>query len=365
MFPFTAEAHATAASPATLLEKFREHMVEHGLEVQGPLAATCIAFPEGRAMLHLKDGVIALRIEAATPDILAEAKATVSGHLEAFAPGEALGIAWAGARTAGTNNRPHNFRATRVLRVADVTPRMRRVTLRGPELARFDAEMLHVKILIPDENSARGADGEPAWPSLAPNGQASLDGCALVRRTYTIRRIDAAAGELDIDFVLHGEGSPGSRFAAKARPGDWLGLTGPGGGHVPLQGWTLIAGDETALPAIARALETMPREARGRAVIEVANAAEQQFLDHPPGFELHWLPRDGAACGARLLEAVLNLAWPEEEVSAWAACEAETARQLRDRWAAEPRLAGRRFRAAAYWRQGAAEGTAPSGSGTA
>lgn len=357
MSTLIAEARARAASPAALIEKFRAHMAEHGLEIAGPVAESRIAFPGGAAMLRLEGGAIALRIEAADADRLAEAKATVAGHLDALAPGEALGIVWTGAG-APAGSLPHNFRAVRVLRAADVTPRMRRLTLGGRNLERFDAEMMHVKILIPAPGSAgAGPEGEPAWPRLDPSGQPVLDGCALTRRTYTIRRIDAAAGELDIDFVLHGDGSPGSRFAMEAQPGDWLGLTGPGGGNVPVRGWTLIAGDETALPAIARALEGMPPEARGLAIIEVADRAEEQALAHPSGVALRWLHRDGAPYGEMLLQAVLAADWPEEsEVSAWAACESATARALRDHWGGERRLPRSHFRAVAYWRQGLAEG---------
>ncbi|KAA2214668.1 siderophore-interacting protein [Teichococcus oryzae] len=359
MTPFIAEARAHAAAPAALLEKFLEHMVEHGLTAEGPLAASQVAFPGGKALLRLEDGGIALRIEAESLDLLSDAKASVAGHLEAFAPDEALGIVWAGAGAVQPGSRPHNFRAVRVLRSCDITPRMRRITLRAPDLHRFESRMMHVKILIPGEGSGHGPDGEPLWPRQSPSGQAIFDGCALTRRTYTIRRIDAAAGELDIDFVLHGDASPGSRFALRARPGDWLGLTGPGGGDIPVRGWTMMAGDETALPAIARALEGMAPDARGVAMIEVADAAERQDLAHPPGVSLRWLFRDGAPCGAMLLQAALGQDLPEhDDIAIWAACEAETARSLRTHWGGQDRLRKGRFRAAAYWRRGVAEGSA-------
>lgn len=351
-----AEARAHARSPVALIEKFCAHMAEHGLTAAGPMTDCRIDFPGGIAMLQAGGGVIALRLEAADADRLAEAKATVAGHLEALAPDEALGIVWTGAGHP-TGSLPHNFRAARVLRIVDVTPRMRRVTLGGQGFDRFDAEMLHVKILIPAPGSV-GAGDEPAWPRLGASGQPVFEGCALTRRTYTIRRIDPAAGELDIDFVLHGDGSPGSRFAMQARPGDWLGLSGPGGGHVPVRGWTLIAGDETALPAIGRALEGMAPDAQGLALIEVAEAAEEQALAHPPGMALRWLHRDGAPYGEKLLRAVLAVQWPHAGAcSAWAACENLTARALRSHWGKEPRLPRGQFRAVAYWRQGLAEDT--------
>lgn len=359
MTRMTAEARARAATPGALLARFCDHMAGHGLAIGGTPEARHIAFPGGAATLRLEPDGLALRIEAEDADRLADAKATVAGHLDAFAPGEALGIVWRGDGAAAADGRPHNFRALRLRAARDITPRMRRLTFAGPDLGRFEAEMLHVKLLIPEDGAGGGAQGEPRWPVLSPSGQAVFEGCALTRRTYTIRRIDAASGELDIDFVRHGDASPGSRFAARARPGDWLGITGPGGGTIPLQEWSLLAGDETALPAIARVLEAAPPAAQGVALIEVADAAEIQPLRHPPGFSLRWLPRDGAAHGAPLLQAVCATPWPEQgAVSAWAACEARTARALRERWGADPRLPRGQFRAAAYWREGLAEGAA-------
>lgn len=245
---------------------------------------------------------------------------------------------------------PPNFRALRVLRWTDVTPRMRRITLAGEALQRFDAEAMHVKILIPQDDSG---PVEPRWPRLGEDGQPDFAGCTLTRRTYTIRRIDAAAGVLDIDFVLHGDASPGSRFALRAAPGDWLGITGPGGSQVSIQGWTLVAGDETALPVIARALEGMAPDSQGQVLIEVADAAERQDLAHPPGMVLQWVPRDGAPYGTALLAAVARVAWPAPlgsgTVSAWAACEGGAAASLRTLWGAEDGLPQGRFRAVAYW----------------
>lgn len=70
-------------------------------------------------------------------------------------------------------------------------------------------------------------------------------------RYYTIRRIDAAAGWLEIDFVLHEAPGLAGDFARLARPGDICGMSGPCGLGVKPAGHYLLAGDETALPAIA------------------------------------------------------------------------------------------------------------------
>ena len=356
MTALIAEARARAAVPQALILRFREHMTEHGLDVTGPVAESRIAFPGVVAMLRLEPGSIALRIEAADPDRLADAKNVVSGHLDAFARDEALGIAWTGdGAIPGPDSRPHNFRALRVVRATDLTPRMRRITLRGERLERFaPAEQMHVKILIPVPGIRPGL--EPAWPRVSPSGQPVFDDGTLHRRTYTIRRVDPEAGTLACDFVLPGEASPGAPFAREAAPGDWLGIMGPGGGSIPMEGWVLLAGDETARPAIARGLEAMPKDARGLVLIEVEDAGEEEDLLRPAGVVVKWLHRNGARHGARLEAAVRAVEWPAgEAVSAWAACEAQTARAIREHWGRERGASGGRCRAVGYWRQGGGE----------
>ncbi|MFH5925582.1 DUF2218 domain-containing protein [Roseomonas xinghualingensis] len=346
-----AEARATSRAPEALLAHFRDHMLDHGLEVTGALEDTRINNGGTIALLKLRQGGIDLRIEAPSIDKLADTKIMVAGHLNGLAEDETLGIVWTGdGAIASGDARPHNFRLSRVVSARDITPRMRRVTIQGEGFDRFAGENHHLKILMPQ------GPGEPAWPRLTPSGVPQFDSTVLIRRTYTIRRLDLAAGEMDIDFVLHGDTSPGPRFALRAQPGDWLGLMGPGGGSVKADGWTLLGGDETALPAIARGLEAMPRDAQGLALIEVADAAEEQAIDAPPGLPVRWLHRNGAPYGEKLLEAMRGAEYrPVEQVSAWAACENATARSIREHWMQERKLTRGRYRAVGYWRQGAGE----------
>ncbi|WP_458094479.1 DUF2218 domain-containing protein [Roseomonas sp. WA12] len=359
MTALIAEARARATIPLVLISRFRECMAENGLNVTGPVADSRIMFPGVIASLRAEPGSVALRIEASDPDRLADAKNVVSGQLDAFAPEEALGIRWSGdGAVSGPDARPHNFRALQVVRTLDVTPRLRRITLRGERLERFaPADQMHVKVLIPAAGTRPGQ--EPAWPRVSPSGQPIFDDAALHRRSYTIRRLDPAAGTLDIDFVLHGDGSPGSRFATHAAAGDWLGIMGPGGGAVPMEGWVLLAGDETARPAIARGLEEMPADARGLVLLEVEDAAEEEDLRCPPGVVVRWLHRNGARHGARLEAAVRAAEWPSDEpVSAWAACEAQSARAIREHWSRERGLPNGRCRAVGYWRREGGDGEA-------
>ncbi|WP_460541027.1 siderophore-interacting protein [Glycomyces halotolerans] len=141
-------------------------------------------------------------------------------------------------------------------------------------------------------------------------------------RTYTVRAVRREAAEVDVDMVLHepepGCAAPALHWARNARIGDELVLLGPDarfdgvhGGvdfHAPDGAELLIAGDETAAPAIAAILERLPITARGNAFIEVPEPADALELDGPPELAVHWLPRDGGAWGDRLVPAVAEAA---------------------------------------------------------
>jgi NADPH-dependent ferric siderophore reductase len=121
--------------------------------------------------------------------------------------------------------------------------------------------------------------------------------------------------------------------------------------------WFLLAGDLTALPAIARILENLPGTARGRALIELPHPEEVQALAHPPGIEVVWLHpgRDGAP--VRLADAVVGTV-PPEGARAYLFCgaEAATARPIRRHARQVLRLAPERVNVLNYWKVGLAEG---------
>lgn len=243
-------------------------------------------------------------------------------------------------------------RVLEVRRVERVTPRMARIVLGGADLEGFSSPSFddHVKLFFP----LPGED-EPFMPATGPDGPAEGAPRPLAR-DYTPRRHDAGRGELTIDFALHAEG-PATEWASAARPGSRLGVGGPRGSLILPDDldWYLLAGDETALPAIGRRLEELPRTARAIAVIEVADAAERQPLRERPGLEILWLERGGEPAGdaGRLEAALSDLTLPPGQGHAWVACEAEVARRLRRVLAERHGLPKERVKAAGYWRRGA------------
>jgi NADPH-dependent ferric siderophore reductase len=183
-----------------------------------------------------------------------------------------------------------------------------------------------------------------------PPGVAEAQHC----RNYTVRRYDPAAGELDIDFVVHGDHGPASRWAAAAAPGDSVGYAGPRTHWTadPAADWTLLIADETGLPALAAIAETLPPGHPAIAVVEVADAREEQPLPSRADLEVRWLHRDGAPAGpsARLEDAVRALALPPGRGRAWGAGEAHAVRGVRRYLCAEAGLGAAAVSVLGYWK---------------
>ncbi|MDF2808469.1 MAG: NADPH-dependent ferric siderophore reductase [Cellulosimicrobium sp.] len=179
-----------------------------------------------------------------------------------------------------------------------------------------------------------------------------------VTRTYTVRWVDEAAQRLAIDFVVHGDEGLAGPWAARAKPGDRIVFSGPGGGYAPdpAADWHLLAGDDSALPAIAAALEAMPRDAVGHAVLEVGTEADRLPLEAPAGVEVTWVLRGDAPAGTTTLlpDAVADLAWREGRVHVFAHGEREAMKALR-RVFAERGVPRSDLSLSGYWAYGRAE----------
>jgi len=241
--------------------------------------------------------------------------------------------------------------------VSDVTPTVRRVVLAGTPEA-VAAAGPTVVLLVP-----RVDDPAPRWPGIARDGRivwpVGTHGVSL--RSYTARRQHPADGVVEIDFVLHGDG-PAAAWAAAARPGALLGVAGCSPlGDRPAR-HLLLAGDETAVPAIGRILGAAGPDTQGVALVEVADAAEEQQLPAPAGVAVRWLHRGGTPPGESTLlaDAVAALDRPPGvDLFAWVAAESAAVRtiraDLRGRWG----LGRAQHHAIGYWRRGRA--MSPSG----
>jgi len=239
-------------------------------------------------------------------------------------------------------------RLLQVRRSERLTPLMVRVTLAGDELAGFPGEGpdRRIKMFFPVEGQERPAvpratSGGPLWPT----GEARP-----AIRTYTVRRFDPGAGELDVDFVLHAGHGPAAAWARDARPGAWVAVSEPGGRYVPdpEAAFHLVIGDETALPAVATVLAALPEGAHVLAFLEVAGPDEEQAL--PGAATVYWVHRDGGDPGVPLADAVRTAVLPSGRAQAWLAGESACVRDLRRHLLDDRGLDRRAVYATGYWR---------------
>ena len=340
------EADIALADPTALAAKLVDHLVEHEVEFETRGGSTVADLGKGTGTLTVTASALKVRVEAADRGDLEMLRSVFASHIVEFAE-EPLAIHWTGLEEAAAFA---NFREIRLVSAIDLTPHMRRLTFTGGDLARFASEAdLHVRLYFPPAGIA-----EPEWPRPGPDGRTlwPAEERRPAMRYYTIRRVDPEKCEIDIDFVLHPDSGPGAAFAESAEPGALLGMAGPIGRTIGKASWHLLAGDETALPAIARILEGIPPEARGAAFIEVSGPEEEQALAAPPDFAVHWLHRDDAPAGSpdRLMPALRGVAWPEGETPfVWIGCEFDLAKALRRHFERERSLPRERHLIVGYW----------------
>ena len=175
-----------------------------------------------------------------------------------------------------------------------------------------------------------------------------------------MRAWDPERHELTIDFVVHGGGDHdgiAGPWAASARPGDRIFLSGPGGAYAPdPQAWHLMAGDESALPAIAAAIDALDPTARGQVLIEVPGSASEIELPVPARVGLTWVHTGTSKLGSRLVEWVAAVDFPDaDQVQAFVHGEAGFVADLRRHLRVDRRLARDRVSISGYWRAGATE----------
>ncbi|NUT92366.1 MAG: siderophore-interacting protein [Saccharothrix sp.] len=233
----------------------------------------------------------------------------------------------------------------RVVRTERIAPQMIRVVFEvdGFEVGPFTDS--YVKLQFPqadvvypepfDLGEIRASLPRDQWPRT---------------RTYTVRRWDGR--ELWIDFVVHGDEGIAGPWAAKAQPGDVLHFAGPGGGYTPdpHADWYLMAGDESAWPAIAAAVEALPAGAVAKVFVEVDGPEDEHDV---PG--VTWLHRDGRRRGEVLVEAVRTLEFPVGDVHVFVHGEANAVKALRGHLRQERQVSRERMSISGYWRLGADE----------
>jgi NADPH-dependent ferric siderophore reductase len=181
-----------------------------------------------------------------------------------------------------------------------------------------------------------------------------------VLRNYTVReyRSSGADGpEIVVDFVVHGHAEdgtagPASTWAQTCQEGDQVAILDEGVIFSPPPGTTRmeLVADESALPALAGVLATLPDAVTGHALVEVPTAADRQDLAAPPGVEVTWIVRDAhAPPGRTALEVVAARSLPPDPFHGWAAGESTLAVGVRRQWA-RAGVPKKRITFCGYWR---------------
>lgn len=258
--------------------------------------------------------------------------------------------------------------------ITHVTPRMARVT--------FDADQLDDSVgQAPDQQVKlcfpRPGQRLPVLPEQGDDATSWYQAFLAIpeserpwMRSFTIRR-RRPTNTVEIDFVLHGDTGPATSWAGSARPGDQLGMVGPSAVYsAPLSltdsiansDWLLLAGDETALPAIGTLLEALPEGARALAFIEVADAAERQNFETIGDTTVNWLYREGTPAGQSdiLIDAVRKAEFLPGRPFAWLAGESGAVRALRRHLVNDRGLDKRSIDFSGYWRFKLTQDDAPT-----
>ncbi|SFE47636.1 NADPH-dependent ferric siderophore reductase, contains FAD-binding and SIP domains [Actinacidiphila alni] len=257
---------------------------------------------------------------------------------------------------------PPTLREVEVVRAVDITPGMRRITLGGAQLRAFTTAdgFEQPAFVSPGFDDDLGlyfpypGRRDPVLPVqdraklIVPRDPRPLS------RAYTVRRWDPEAGELDVDFVKHGVGA-GTAWAYRTQPGDRIHFSGPSTSKAFPTGadWWLVAGDDTALPAIGRLLDELPPDARAQVFIEIAEDAHRQELRELPGVDVTWLVRPGATAGtvSPLTETVRSARWWPGQVFAWLAGEHTAVRDIRRHLVEDRGVPKEDIDFAGYWRR--------------
>lgn len=234
-----------------------------------------------------------------------------------------------------------------VKRVVHLTPRMVRVTFTSPELADFawNGPAAHIKLIF----------GQPA---LGAGGASAAEVPRPPMRTYTPRRFDRDARELDVDFILHGDG-PASTWAAQAAVGQTITIAGPGRSYAvdPAADWFLLVGDDTAIPAISTILEVLPPTARATVFLEVVGGEDEVAVPSHPNATVTWLHRGENAkhAGGPLEASLRNFPMPPGSGRIYVACESGAMRRIRAHLLMDRTINREHLITRGYWKLGAVD----------
>lgn len=336
-----AEAQFDMGVTGDLLTRVATYMREADVQLAEAPGQLSLTLAQGDVVLSTSDEVLDMQIAALDGIALQLARDYMAYVLDFLLPGLAAKAVWKGEIRRNTT--PLNFATAQVVSCTRVAPRFLRITLACDDTLRLaEGRGMHFSLLVPPEGRA------PVWPRLDDSGRTvCADGADLLHRAaYTFVDLDPVAGRFTFDIFEH-EGGHTTEWARRAQAGDIVGITGPGSGDFPAGRDVLMAGDETALPALRRILEHSPVDRRGDVLIEVGHPEDILDLPHPPGILLHWVVR---ARGETLWDRLSVMDAPEgPDRHVWVAGEQDLVRKARARFRREQGVGASEGYFANYW----------------
>ena len=350
--PLSSSTYVPFAGADAALAQLVAHAEEHEaiLETLGPRNVR-ILVGDNSIEIGSNGKGLSFRIAAISESYLCILKEASVFHLQELNETVVERIRWEdGCTDASEGAWPTNFHELELLDRNEVHSDFLRLRFKSSGKAdRLAGPGIHVKLLLPPVSGR-----DPVWPTTAANGTVSwpVGEDALHARYYTIRSVDPDRGEIDIDIVRH-RGGVISDWAEAADRGARIGLLGPGGYERPNEGdRILLAGDRTALPALARMLEDLPKGVTGYVIGEAASLDDLRSYLPETDLGLHALPKE------RFSAEIVTISRKESgEVKpqfAWFAGEYKNAQDMRKLFKSEIGLGkGSQF-SITYWRKGLA-----------
>lgn len=226
-----------------------------------------------------------------------------------------------------------------------LTPHYIRVVLTGEDILNFELAK------VGDNNKIVFPSGQAGLTTMGGKPEGDV-------RTYTLRALDLESKEMTIDFVAHGDQGPASKWATSAQPGDQLIVFMKNKNKQIFKpaDWTLLIGDHTALPVISVILEQLPKDAIGKAILEVYAEQDILNLEKPEGVQIEWLYNDKPG-----EEVLLPAKFDQVEIPAtgskfiFSAAEYQSVRQIQEAIRSNPAIDREEWQSFSYWKFGMAE----------
>lgn len=334
------------ALPEDFLPHLEEHITEYGRVLRPVGDWKEVDFDTARIRLLIE--ATGLRVEfvgmeggALAQPQLHQLREVTLYLLDHLAPAAGAGIVWQDFDLCA--GPPPNFHLARLARRERLSPGFLRLEMDCEGVAALSKGGMHFSLLLPPEGV------EPVWPHLQPGGRTLWpEGAATLHRAaYTFVTLDAAAGRFSFDLFVH-PGSRASQWAETAPIGAVAGISGPGGGDFPKGQNLLMAGDETALPAIRRILENSAPDRNCTVLLETSDPADRVLADLPACKSLHWIDR---SAGESLWQALSEMPVPPagESRFVWVAAEQALVRRAKAHFRATAGLKTAEGYFSAYW----------------